>query len=78
MHEYLRRSDSAYKENHEVSHLAALPQEYSDVVCAHPAILSADGVTIHAALIVATKQPVYVELNKISSLLRLGNQRSNH
>ena len=39
--------------------------ELADIVGAHPAILSANGITIHTALIIATEQPIHIELDKI-------------
>lgn len=49
-----------------------------DVVCTHPAVLSCCGIAIHTALIVTTKQSVYVELDKIPRFITLRNQCPCH
>jgi len=36
-----------------------------DVVCGHPAVLAADGVPVHAALVIAAKQAFQIELHEI-------------
>ena len=36
-----------------------------DVVCGHPAVLAADGVPVHARLIVSTEQTFQIELHEI-------------
>ena len=37
----------------------------TDVICGHPAVLAANGVPIHAGLIVSAKQALQIELHKI-------------
>lgn len=36
-----------------------------DVICGHPAVLAADGVPVHAALVIAAEQTFQIELHEI-------------
>lgn len=49
--------------------------QLTDVVGGHPAVLAADGVPVHAALVIAAQQTFQIELHKIHSFLVLGQKR---
>ena len=39
--------------------------KFSDIVSTHPTVLSANGISIHTALIITTEQAVHIELDKV-------------
>src|SRR5699024_10859035 len=49
--------------------------QLTDVVGAHPAVLPCRSVAVHAAGIVATEQPLHIELGKILFLFLCGKER---
>ena len=50
--------------------------KFPDIVCTHPAVLPCGRIAVHAALEIATKQPVHIELDEVCGLFRLGEERS--
>ncbi len=50
--------------------------ELTDIVGAHPAVLSADGVALHATLVVAAQKAIDIELGKVRFLLFGGQEGS--
>ena len=49
--------------------------QLSDVICGHPAVLAADGVPVHAALVIAAEQTFQIELHEIHAFFVLGQKR---
>ena len=43
--------------------------KFPDIISTHPTVLSANGITIHTALIIATEQPIHIELDKVLCFL---------
>nr|DAO53593.1 MAG TPA: hypothetical protein [Caudoviricetes sp.] len=48
--------------------------QLTDVVCGHPAVLTANGVPVHAALVITTEQTLQIELHEILCLFALGQE----
>ena len=51
--------------------------ELSNIVGAHPAVLSANGIALHAALVVAAQEAIDIELGKVRFLLFGCQERSS-
>ena len=50
--------------------------ELSNIVGTHPAVLSANGIALHAALVVAAQEAIDIELGKVRFLLFGGQEGS--
>ena len=48
--------------------------KFPDIIGGHPAVLAADGVPIHAALIIAAEQTFQIELHEIHGFFVLGQE----
>ena len=46
----------------------------TDVVGGHPAVLAADSVPVHAALVIAAKQAFQIELHEIHGFFVIGQE----
>ena len=49
-----------------------------NIVSGHPAILTSDRITVHAALVVASEKPVHIELKEVFLLFIQREQGSLH
>ena len=48
--------------------------QFTDVVCGHPAVLTANGVPVHAALVIAAEQTFQIEFHEIRRFFALGQE----